>query len=90
VHGALSGSPIVASGRAIVQAAAGQAGILTDADRESLLRQEVGDTGSIVADRLISWNGAISLALLLSSGWVVKHPEATRRLWRRLGGRARH
>jgi hypothetical protein len=83
------GAGATAAARALTQQAAGRLGQLTDADREQLRLEKEEAEGSIVADRLISWNGAISLLMGLSSVWVVRNSAAARRLWRRLGGRSR-
>ena len=62
----------------VAQEAAGRLGLLTDADRETLRLEKETAEGSIVADRLFSWNGAISLLMVLSSIWFVANLDQPR------------
>lgn len=64
-----------------LQKAADQSGLLSDADRETLQVEGPAGERHIVADRLISMNGLISLLLLLYSAWALRYPDRARRGW---------
>lgn len=72
--------------RALAVRTAGELHILSDADLEEQRQHGQGSNRGFVVTRLLSWNGAISLLMLVGAAWVARHPHAARQRWRSVAG----